>query len=1126
MARVPLNQQRIWRPGKCGRAEEAEAERRVHGAGMSGARAGDDDSDVEMGFDLCGAGDVFGRQGKWGAGEAGWRGEPEEAAGKDSGTLEADEEEEDGDSMEPVDDSLTIEEPASPGLSEPSCVEMSTAPQGHRMHAQQRDADGIGVLRGDKERWAMMGKEGRVDVPRQLLEGHKFPASAGGINHQVGVWNYSMAEHYRNERLLVAKWRRWRRGFEAEVARRRPPWEAILDPPASRESTCNMSFVDHKGRPFPAVPGRTQDEVFDNTIVSYVKWRLDRAAHRHRFMCEERENATQTSEDPSVSPWIQRDGYRLRTRYTHGGLLGHHEVQYDGDATIYGSREERQKVVDEQLAALRERPNITCWNCEMSEPSQDEAFYRSALARDRTNASALCDYGVLKYRAGEESEAEALFEDAVALLPNVFGMDAAEHEGTQGLGLVQDGDDGVGGGVGELNKDGTQHEAIPPPYTGNDGATHPPGWGGGGPAGEGCTTCRYKAEYCEACAFSPVVTSASNLAVLKAMNGDCERAEQLLRAALSMVPMHDRIMVKLADLLLDEHKDTLAARALYRRAIDLNPAGADVLYSYGLFLLGVECNVSAAEEVLVRGLRVEPLSVPMNWAYAQLLMHGMRRRDQAKDSFLWLVEQEMGSDNADVVTQAAELIHNAQGEIETRYVSGYSGLKQKKRQRLRRVTNTEQAEGEESSELEAALDAHDHLAQRHNTRDPDHEKTVALVRDLARAEPLYQRALALQPGRVDATLGYAALLQERGRAAEEDVRALYHRVISASDGTETCALVSLAEYEGKVAGNLAEAERLYRAVLALHTGDGAMGDGLGLAQTEFAEESEGEAGPEDRERAYVEALCGLAELLIDNQGGSRGDTAQEARSLLERALRVMPDSERAAVAIDECLPTTSSGSSWFGSPWWGWGVGGRVVKGTEFLRTWLGWSAFEEAVLSEGFKVGGVEARGKGTRDRGGQAGQDSGATWARASKSVRPQEARTAGRSNLDQRLGGFGGGVQVGPGFILRQRLRRPWALDACVAVCRRHLLSRDLIGQEGGQAGRAGDLGSSVRSLLVGSSQARMGGNKEMEHVLFVEETMLRGILAENPRHVGAYWPLLSSSCQPTGSAPLCPRLHASG
>jgi len=44
-------------------------------------------------------------------------------------------------------------------------------------------------------------------------------------------------------------------------------------------------------------------------------------------------------------------------------------------------------------------------------------------------------------------------------------------------------------------------------------------------------------------------------------------------------------MVKLADLLLDEHADTESARLLYRRAINLNPAGKEVCYSYGLFML-------------------------------------------------------------------------------------------------------------------------------------------------------------------------------------------------------------------------------------------------------------------------------------------------------------------------------------------------------------------------------------------------------------------------------------------------------------------------------------------------------------------------------------------------------------
>jgi catechol 2,3-dioxygenase-like lactoylglutathione lyase family enzyme len=51
------------------------------------------------------------------------------------------------------------------------------------------------------------------------------------------------------------------------------------------------------------------------------------------------------------------------------------------------------------------------------------------------------------------------------------------------------------------------------------------------------------------------------------------------------------------------------------------------------------------------------------------------------------------------------------------------------------------------------------MLRRHNTRDPDHEKTVALVRDLPRARALYERVLTLQPLRPDATLAYCALLQ-------------------------------------------------------------------------------------------------------------------------------------------------------------------------------------------------------------------------------------------------------------------------------------------------------------------------------------------------------------------------------
>ena len=157
----------------------------------------------------------------------------------------------------------------------------------------------------------------------------------------------------RNQRLLDNKWRAWRRSFEAEVRMRRPRWEQILDAQQERFATgFNLSFFDHRDRPFPAQPGRNAEDVFDSTIVSYVKWRLDRAAHRHRYLCEERANASRfRAEAPDVTPWLPRNGYSVRWRKSFGGLIAVPEVRYehDNDTTIYGSPEEKNAVLAEQV---------------------------------------------------------------------------------------------------------------------------------------------------------------------------------------------------------------------------------------------------------------------------------------------------------------------------------------------------------------------------------------------------------------------------------------------------------------------------------------------------------------------------------------------------------------------------------------------------------------------------------------------------------------------------------------------------------------------------------------------------------------------------------------------------------
>lgn len=251
---------------------------------------------------------------------------------------------------------------------------------------------------GSRERWAMMGKAPSDDLSRQFIEGRPFPVSSGGIEHQTSRWNYSAAEDDRNDRLLEDKWRQWRRAFEAEVERRRPRWQDILEPLSHEPSDFNLTFFDHRGRLFPASRGRSADEVVDHTTVAYIKWRLDRAAHRHRCLWDERDAASASKEDPSVTPWLPRNGYSIRWRQSYGGLVVQPEIKRDGDPTIYGSPEEKQKALDAQMDALRANGEPTCWNCDNSDPSQDEAFYLRCAARPQKSPGPLHKSPVFRNR--------------------------------------------------------------------------------------------------------------------------------------------------------------------------------------------------------------------------------------------------------------------------------------------------------------------------------------------------------------------------------------------------------------------------------------------------------------------------------------------------------------------------------------------------------------------------------------------------------------------------------------------------------------------------------------------------------------------------------------------------------
>ncbi|EKX51738.1 hypothetical protein GUITHDRAFT_134104 [Guillardia theta CCMP2712] len=556
------------------------------------------------------------------------------------------------------------------------------------------------------------------DICRLFLEGEPVDAGFTG-------WTF---EEVKRENLLrLQKWRKWRKWLEEERERRKPLWSRNL----TEWQDFNMTFVDLNGNKFPASKGRTPSEVHANTVSAYLKNALDQAAHAHRQLYKEREESLKSIEDPTVSPWIYKNGYRFRLRQIIGGICLQPEVQVPGSSWVFGSKE-AQGAVDAWIAANEVKGPEDCWNCMEHEASQDEEFYCKTLEQTPDNASALCDYGLLLYRQGREAEAEDAFAQAVKC-----------------------------------------------PMKTAAGAN-----------------------------FPPHVTAYHNLAVIKAYDGKMDEAEDLLQRSLALYPENDRVMVKLGEIMEDEHKDFEEAERLYSRAFVLNPYGKEMLYAYGRFVFTVRRDFNSAKMLIEMSVKVDPFCALKQFVYAVFLLAVMGRRDQAKDGLEWTVNDDLGKKMADASVLYAVLLLNRELEPELRDTPDYDYIKSKKRERVRIEQKIFLPEGDESSELERTLDAADLSSYTPAYSQLEYLKIFAVCRDLEQARELFQHALELEPNRVDAALGLSWAVREESKGGREEVRNKLEELLGLFPNN-TRLLRACAEWDWHEKGNLSSAHDLY-----------------------------------------------------------------------------------------------------------------------------------------------------------------------------------------------------------------------------------------------------------------------------------------------------------------------------
>lgn len=171
---------------------------------------------------------------------------------------------------------------------------------------------------------------------------------------------------------------------------------------------------------------------------------------------------------------------------------------------------------------------------------------------------------------------------------------------------------------------------------------------------------------------------------------------------------------------------------------------------------------------------------------------------------------------------------------------------------------------------------------------------------VAQAEPVFRRALALQPDGADLHRNLSLALCDLRRPAEALALARAGHAIQPGDAELAAHLGHMLNAGGP--SDRAEAEQVFRAAIALHPGHGRLLLGLSSIAAGRGEREKALALAQRAARRLpgdVEALAWLARMLLDN------DRTEQAEHLFRRAMRMAPRRADGLLGLADTLHATA-----------------------------------------------------------------------------------------------------------------------------------------------------------------------------------------------------------------------------